>query len=139
MQSSICHANSYLHTADSLAICTVTHVKKIFRKPTNYKQITKYMKSLRETNYLNYCYKYLQNQSFFKNRKMSFHISAIISIMWQQFYILVHSRPTQTMIIRLTQCLGIDRLQMTYLSVTKTQNPSGNDFKFWLHHHHQIS
>ena len=28
---------------------------------------------------------------------------------------------------------------MTYLSVTKTQNPSGNDFKFWLHHHQQIS
>jgi len=47
----------------------VTHVTKTFRKPTNYKQITKYMKSLRETNYLNYCYKYLQNQSFFKTEK----------------------------------------------------------------------
>lgn len=52
MQSSIRHGNSYLQTADSSAICTVTHVTKIFKKPTNYKQITKQIHEIPRKNKL---------------------------------------------------------------------------------------
>lgn len=63
----------------------VTNVTKIFRKPTNYKQtIKKYIKSSWKTNF-KLLLQISTKSILLQNRKMSLHISPIISVMWQQF------------------------------------------------------